>query len=71
MTSTNISINSKFIPPYVSFMPHHQYSNYQNTCQKSHCAIEDDQPLKCFVSILRVRASFNLAIESRRKQFDK
>ncbi|KRX34210.1 hypothetical protein T05_8984 [Trichinella murrelli] len=42
-----------------------------NTCQKSHCAIEDDQPLKCFVSILRVRASFNLAIESRRKQFDK
>ncbi|KRX65595.1 hypothetical protein T09_990 [Trichinella sp. T9] len=25
-----------------------------NTCQKSHCAIEDDQPLKCFVSILRV-----------------
>ncbi|KRX79813.1 hypothetical protein T06_14973 [Trichinella sp. T6] len=41
------------------------------TCQKSHCAIEDDRPLKCFVSNLRVRASFNLAIESRRKQFDK
>ncbi|KRZ85510.1 hypothetical protein T08_10411 [Trichinella sp. T8] len=41
------------------------------TCQKSHCAIEDDRPLKCFFSILRVRASFNLAIESRRKQFDK
>ncbi|KRY45262.1 hypothetical protein T03_7113 [Trichinella britovi] len=23
-----------------------------NTCQKSHCAIEDDQPLKCFVSVI-------------------
>ncbi|XP_003374894.1 hypothetical protein Tsp_04081, partial [Trichinella spiralis] len=36
-----------------------------STCLKSHCVITDDR------QILRVRASFNLAIESRRKQFDK
>ncbi|KRZ56718.1 hypothetical protein T02_3916 [Trichinella nativa] len=61
--------------PLFSAIPTSQAEDRQvritTTCQKSHCAIEDDRPLKCFVSILRVRASFNLAIESRRKQFDK
>ncbi|KRX12694.1 hypothetical protein T07_8284, partial [Trichinella nelsoni] len=26
------SINSKFIPPYVSLIPHHQQSCYQDFC---------------------------------------
>ncbi|KRZ62211.1 hypothetical protein T02_1254 [Trichinella nativa] len=32
---------------------------------------EDEECIQLYSQILRVRASFNLAIESRRKQFDK